>query len=187
MRTILIVTLACVLLSAFQCRKESNGRQIEIKGFRIADALGNPMGEVGSSSDDWILYDSFNDQIMNLFNFSTPLTISTSNTATIQTPVAAFPNPVAFLQYYVFNVSDSVLLKAMVVDERLTVYQQFSYKFKGHFAFSIDYSDRTIYPDKTALRVYYSFSAAGKPNYKVGYGDIKICDASGGGLYTTCF
>ena len=187
MRNTLTIIIGCFLLFGFRCEKEGDGPAIEISGFRILDALGNPIGNVGPINDDWIVYSKLDDKIMNLFNFSTSLTLDNTVEATINTPIAAYPNPFANLQSYSFNVSDSVLLKAVVVNEHLQVLQQVSQKFKGFHAFSIDYSNRTNFPDRSALRVYYSFSAAGKPNFKSGYGDIKVCDGQGGTPYTDCF
>ena len=142
---------------------------------------------MGSSADDWIVYDRLDDRVMSLFNFNTSLGLDNTTEATIVTPAVAYPNPFTNLQYYAFRASDSVLLKTVVVNESLNVLQQVAYKFKGNFTFAIDYSNRTKFPDRSSFRIYYSFSAAGKPNFKVGYGDIRICEGQGGSPYTDCF
>ena len=186
MRFTPVIIIACMFLCAFQCARDNLADPIDIKGFKIVDALGNPIGEVGSSSDDWILYNSFDPPFMNFFNFNSGHSLDNTTEATIHAPVG-YPNPFAGLQYYSFNASDSVLLKVVVIDQYRVLLKQVGYKFKGNFTISIDYSDRSVYPNLYAMRVYYSFSAAGKPNFKVGYGDIKVCDASAGGNYTSCF
>ena len=187
MRTTLTMIIGCFFLCGFQCRQPGEEWIISIQGFRILDAVGNPLADVGTSNDDWVTYNTLDDRIMNLFNFNTTLTLDNTVEATVNTPIAAYPNPFANLQYYAFGVSDSVLLKAVVVNESLYVLEKVSHKFKGYYAFTIDYSDRTKFPNRSSFRVYYSFSAAGKPNFKVGYGDIRICEGQGGSSYTDCF
>jgi hypothetical protein len=69
-----------------------------------------------------------------------------------------------------------VLMKVVVVNNKLDVLTKTALKGKGGMQFIINYySDTLLYPNKSSLRLYYSFSAQNKPNYKAGYGDLKIC------------
>lgn len=187
MRITLILLLAGVLLSGSNCKKDKNGNAIEIQGFAVVDALGNPITEIGSASDDWKVYNSLSPSEMALFDFNTTLTLANTVEASITRTPVAYPNPFVSVQSYAVGVSDSVLLKIVVVNERLEVLNTAAFKIKGMNAFTVDYTDRVRYPNKAALRVYYSFSAQGKPNYKVGYGDIKVCELQGGASFMDCF
>ena len=109
MRTSLTIIIGCFFLFGFQCRKEGDEFVIGIQGFRIVDALGNEIGSVGSSADDWIVYDRLDDRVMSLFNFNTSLGLDNTTEATIVTPAVAYPNPFTNLQYYAFRASDSVM------------------------------------------------------------------------------
>jgi hypothetical protein len=60
------------------------------------------------------------------------------------------------------------------------VLKEFSNKIKGSFTFQIDVSDRSTFPSKKGIRCYYSFSAANDLHFKVGYGDIMVCDYATG-------
>ena len=178
-----LLWLACIVLfSAMKCSKDIPG--IVINGFLLTDAQGNNMGQVGNASDDWQLWDKLSDTEMALFNFGTD---DLENTVeTVVRPVMAFPNPVGTVQYLQAGANDIVLVKMVIVDSDLKVLKQISFRNTSYSAVAVNLADRTIFMNKASLRVYYSYSAKGKPNFKVGYGDIKICDDALGD-YMKCF
>ena len=84
--------------------------------------------------------------------------------------------------------SDTSLLRTNITDSTGTVIKQLSKKLKGAAVFQLDLSDRNQYPNKKSLRYLYSFSSEAVPNFKVGYGDIKVCDYNAGQEpVTVCF
>lgn len=165
------------------CKKSSDGGRITIDGFYITDVAGNHVGHHGPFDEDWTFGNEATAEELALFNF--PVTISLDNTveAAVNTQLVAYPNPAGSAQAYHGNVSDSVVFKLVVVNDNLQVLYKTAVKVKGTFDFQVLYSDRSTFPDKSALRVYYSVSALNKPNYKTGYGDIKICDNTSGNCF----
>lgn len=182
MRTILLIFF--VILFAGSCKKDKKpSAQIQISGFMLVDASGSYIGQIGDASDDWELKNSLSAEEMKLFDFPTALSLDN----TVETTVFRlnpYPNPFSNSQSYFTAAGDSVLLRFVVVDEKLNVFKRVSTKGKATINFTLDYSNRSEFPNKSSLRVYFSFSAKGKPNFKVGYGDIKVCDDVD---YTKCF
>jgi hypothetical protein len=171
--SVVMLSFCIVLITA--CKK-SSGDNIQISGFRLLDVSGNFVGWQGAQDNDWTFNNTLTDRELSLFNFSTDVTLDNTVEATITgNGIVAYPNPFISQQLYHVIASDSVLLKLVVVDSHLQVLVKTAMKVKGSNSFAINYSDQSVYPDKSALRVYYSFSAQNKPNYKTGYGDIKIC------------
>jgi hypothetical protein len=169
----------CLLIVA-GCKKDKDEKpSIKIEGFDIYDQVGVPVGHFGPDDTDW-RFTALSQQELALFNFPTP-DINLNNT--VETSIAGdkinpYPNPVSTLQAYNMNASDSVVFKFVIVNNRLEVLTRSALKIKGLKNFSINFSDRSLYPNKGAIRMYFSFSATDKPNYKAGYGDIKICEGA---------
>jgi hypothetical protein len=165
-----------ILMMAAACKKNSDKAAIVIDGFQMTDFSGNNIGYHGPRDNDWTFNNTLSDREMALFDFL-PDGVNLNNTveATISGSFAAYPNPCANTQAYDAYASDSVLMKVVVVNNKLEVLTKLALKRKGSMGFYIDYSDALLYPNKSSLRVYYSFSAQNKPNYKAGYGDIRIC------------
>jgi hypothetical protein len=171
-----IISVSLLLFSGLSCKKGKSGPVIKIEGFLITDNIGNSLYRISPMDQDWTLMPSLSDAEMALFDFPTPYNLDNTLLADVQLPVQAFPNPMAHRQAYVTNVSDSVLLKLVVVDEYLKVKNTASLKSKGSMVLMMDFTNRTEFPISKAYRVYYSYSSAIKQNYKVGYGDIMICN-----------
>jgi len=187
MRINLALLTCCVfaLFSRCSCEKDVEDA-IQIQGFLLVDPVGNHVGESGSAADDWKVTTSLSPTEMQLFDFDTPHNLVNTIEANITLPLTPFPNPFATTQRYVTNVADSVVLKVVVVDARLNILKTYGAKIKGSHVLELDYSDRSKFRDRAALRVYYSYSALDRPSYRVGYGDIKICD-QGAGSVQDCF
>jgi hypothetical protein len=181
-KPVIFISTFFVLMFAAACKKDKDEKVITIAGFDVIDQSGNEMGHYGSADNDWTFNNTLSDREMALFDF-TPENVNLNNTveASISAEgVVAYPNPCTYGQYYHANASDSVLMKIVVVNDKLNVLVKTAVKFKGTQSLIINYSDESQYPNKSSLRVYYSFSAQNKPNYKAGYGDIKICRSTGG-------
>ena len=188
-KPVIFISTLFVLMFVAACKKDKDDKAIDIAGFELKDASGNEFGHYGQDDNDWTFNNTLSDREMALFDFL-PDNVNLNNTveaAISGNGVVAYPNPCSYNQYYHANVSDSVLMKIVVVNNKLNVLTKTAVKFKGTKSLSIDYSDSTLYPNRSSLRVYYSFSAQNKPNYKVGYGDIKICRSSGSMTLDTCF
>ncbi len=166
------------LILLFSTCKKSSGNVINISGFSLRDVVGNSLGIIGAPDSDWYFVSHLSARELALFDLQA--SGSLENTAvpdTINVPVAAFPNPAMSAQQFYFRTNDSVLVKLIIVDASLKVLQKTAFKTKGGGIMALDFSDRSIYPNGSAYRAYYSLSALGAPNFAVGYGDIKICDS----------
>jgi hypothetical protein len=176
---VVLVTALFILIIA-ACKKD-NDKAIVIEGFKLKDGAGNDMGYYGPADNDWTFKNTLSGREMALFDFL-PEGMNLNNTAEaniMYNSVAAYPNPCAYTQSYFVNASDSVLMRVVVVNDQLNVLTKTALKVKNSMVYTIDYySDTLLYPNKSSLRLYYSFSAQNKPNYKAGYGDIKICRAA---------
>jgi hypothetical protein len=172
---ILIVILT---LSSFGCKKSESETKIKIEGFQLKDALGNHITRIGPPDNDWqfIPWTSLSAFEQSLLN--SPDTSNTNNTNESAVSLVAYPNPVSNRSRVFLNTGDSVKFKLLIVDESGAVIKQLATKIKGSITYDIDVSDRNIFPQRKSLRYYYSFSAANHSHFAVGYGDIKICDAS---------
>ena len=183
-KPVIFIATLFVLMFAAACKKDKDDDAIVIAGFELKDASGNEFGHYGPADNDWTFNNTLSDREMALFDFL-PDGINLDNTVETTISISgkalvAFPNPCTYNQYYYATANDQVLMKIVVVNDKLNVLTKTAVKFRGTQALVIDYSDSTVYPNKSSLRVYYSFSAQNKPNYKAGYGDIKICRSSGG-------
>jgi hypothetical protein len=188
-KPVIFISTLFVLMFAAACKKDKDDKAIDIAGFELKDGSGNEFGHYGQDDNDWTFNNTLSDREMALFDFL-PDNVNLNNT--VETAISgnglvAYPNPCTYNQYYHANVSDTVLMKIVVVNDKLNVLTKTAVKFKGTKSLAIDYSDSTLYPNRSSLRVYYSFSAQNKPNYKAGYGDIKICRSTGSTTLDTCF
>lgn len=186
---VILITALFTLIIAAACKKD-NDKGIVIEGFKLKDGSGNDIGYYGPADNDWTFKNTLSDREMALFDFL-PADVNLNNTveANIRdNGVFAYPNPCAYTQYYYANATDSVLMKIVVVNNDLNVLTKTALKGKGAMQFAINYySDTLLYPNKSSLRLYYSFSAQNKPNYKAGYGDLKICRAAAPFDVSLCF
>lgn len=168
------------------CKKDKSSGKINIEGFHRTDASGMDLGHQGPADDDWTTKPGtgMSAEIAALFNFETDRDVSQTTEATINR-ILAFPNPFANTQRYIFDVSKPTLLKIVLVDNELRVLDKNAVVLYtgGNSIASFDFSDRIKYPNKGAFRLYYSFSAIGKPNYQYGWGDIKICESNTGDCF----
>ena len=165
------------LLCVAACKKD-NKHFIRIEGFDLFDPSGVPIGHVGAADNDWTFNNTLSQDELDLFDFL-PSDVNFNNTveATIAgNRINPYPNPVNFLQGYSMNASDSVVMKVVWVNSHLEVLTRTALKFKGSKGFQVNLSDRSIYRNNAEIRMYFSFSALNKPNFKAGYGDVKICD-----------
>lgn len=180
-KPVIFISALFILMIAAACKKDSDKAAIVIDGFKLKDGSGNDIGYYGAVDNDWTFKNTLSDREMALFDFL-PADVNLNNTveaAISGNSVFAYPNPCAYSQYYHVNASDSVLMKVVVVNDKLDVLTKRVLKLKNTMQFVIDYySDSLLFPNKSSLRMYYSFSAQNKPNYKAGYGDLKICRAA---------
>lgn len=172
MKTFLPALLFILLLSG--CKKEA-GDVIKIGGYLLRDQYGQPMGSSGASDDDWQLdsWSSLNAREQDILNFADTVRMENTVVADVQ-QVVAYPNPVTTRSNLQFWAADSVKVKVALVDGQGRVHRSYAGRFKGSHHLAVDVSDRSLFPSGKGLRYYYSFSAAGHPNFKAGYGDIRI-------------
>jgi hypothetical protein len=173
--SIAFICITTLFGSAMGCKKDSP--LISIKGFYLTDVAGNNIGLYGQVGDDWILQVvDLSEREMALLDF--PVSADLDNTAegSIAASMLAYPNPVSNVQSFSIQMSDSALLKMAFVNDNLEVLQTAFGKVKNS-AIHVDLSNRSKFPLRSSVRVYYSLSAQGKPNFRTGYGDIRICDS----------
>jgi hypothetical protein len=178
-----LVLIALSIVLPFACKKDKD--KINISGFLLTDAFGVTITAVGDADDDWKLNDwsSFSAFEKSLFDF--PDTVSLSGTAVSNLQVTpAYPNPANSASAIAFSSSDTVKLKIVLVDSRGQRLRYTTLKFKGSKALMFDISERNVFPLGGGFRYYYSFSAATQQNFKVGHGDIKVCNSTD---FTQCF
>jgi len=172
-----IFLLSTMILAIFNmaCKKSETNR-IKIEGFQLFDNLGNTIGRIGPADNDWqfINWSSLSSFEQALLNSAD--TVNTNNTSVSSVSFNPYPNPVKFVSAIGLASADSVKFKLVIVDESGAVLKHIEKKIKGPSSFLIDVSDRNIFPAAKSLRYYYSFSAANNLHFKIGYGDIKICD-----------
>ncbi|HEY0679062.1 MAG TPA: hypothetical protein VGD17_12295 [Chitinophagaceae bacterium] len=185
--TVLQIFLLLVI-TGWSCKKsQTETPAIRISGIALTNSFGASIGYFGDQDQDWTLLNSLPPAEMAVLDFTSSHKLDNTTEAGIQSPIKAYPNPMAASQAYNTLVSDSVIVRIAVVNEYLDVLKTASFKAKGPLTFTLDYSNRTEFPIGTLLRVYYSYSATGKPHYKVGYGDIMICNSlSQNGSTGTC-
>lgn len=174
---LIFIFLAIVFITFISCGdKETAKPSIKIENFLITDYLGNAIGVYQRQDSDWTFLNKLNASELELFNFNTPYNLDNTAAADVGAGIIAFPNPCTTTQQYFFSAADSVLMKVVIVDERLTPLLRTSVKSKGGTKLTVKL-DSTVFTLGNAYRVYYSFSAKGAENFKTGFGDIKICDS----------
>jgi hypothetical protein len=175
------------------CKKSANNNMppkapIKIEGFSLYDNLGNPFGRIGAMDSDWLFINPASLSTLEQSFLNLPDTTNAVNTVMTSVMISPFPNPVSNVSAIAVQSADSVKLKLVITDSTGTVLKQLSKKLKGAAVFQIDLSDRNQFPNRKSLRYYYSFSSATVPNYKVGYGDFKVCEYNAGQEpITVCF
>ena len=160
--------------------------RIHIEGFRLTDNLGNVMGEMGNASDDWklISWEQLTNLEKSFLEFNDGINMGNTRITNVTSPVA-FANPFQLQSNIYFQSDDSVKIKIAIVDASGYVWRNMAVKSKGTRLIYFDFSSSKEVPSGTSLRYYYSFSAAGQPHFRVGYGDVKVCRNSG--EYLSCF
>jgi hypothetical protein len=179
--------LAVLCCSLFACKKSDNKNTsrsaITIQGFFLTDYNGNFLGWNGQQDSDWLFRPSLSAAELALFNFDTQLSLDNTTMTTIPSNVEAFPNPASVVQIYYFSCYDSNVIKLVIVDSNLNVLKKTAIKWgsgsqPGGKPVQIDLSDKTLFPDHSSRRAYFSYSAKDHPDYKAGYGDIRICNGT---------
>ncbi|MBN9380714.1 MAG: hypothetical protein J0H74_08120 [Chitinophagaceae bacterium] len=163
----------------YTCKKSDNTppRLINIQGFRLTDYNGNIIGQAGPADSDWTFMSRLSQTEMKLFDFGD--TVSLDNTAVTTPNIGVpYPNPVATQQMYYLSSPYPVVAKLVFVDDKLGIYMSKAVRISGTMTLKFDFSNRAPFPNRTSLRVYYSFSAKNNPNFLFGYGDIRICDGT---------
>ena len=186
MRKLIPALIGCLVMAG--CDKSDEKNPIQIEGFKLFDHFGNTIGTVGPADHDWefVNWNTLSAKEQQLLNTSDA--VNTNNTVVSTVNVHPYPNPVRDQSSVLAQSTDSVKFKLIVTDKTGGVLIQVAEKIKGSKSFSLDLSNRNLFPFGKDLRYYYSFSAAGNPHFKVGYGDIRVCDYSGGGNpITVCF
>ena len=187
MKRLFLFSLSCILLVFVACKKSKDKKvEINIEGFALKDAMGNSMGVVGNADDDWQIrnWSEFSITEQSFLNFSDNVDLTNTLVSTVYNPLA-FPNPFNYVSSIQFRSDDSVKLKIAVVDSNGKIAKTLALKIKGSMAFNFDFSDMIQYPSGKSFRYYYSFSAAVQPNFKAGYGDVKVCRTIAS--YLNCF
>ena len=189
MKTIHFYFLIMVMVMVSpSCKKPGKENKIDISGFQLIDQFGNYMGRVGPADNDWTFLpwtslSSFEQSLLNTADGT-----GLENTVVCNVVFATYPNPVQYSSAVSVSATDSVKFTLVVVDESGTIIHHWSKKFRGSYSVQMDVSNRAVYPSKKSLRYYYSFSAQGQPHFKLGYGDIKVCDGTAGqDLIENCF
>jgi hypothetical protein len=183
MKSWLVIFIFSSLVS-LQCSNketEENERQVvvDINGFFVTDALGNDLTLIGSAGFDWQILDwsQLSATEKGFLNFSESINLNNTVVTTLNQP-KAYPSPFYNTSptYINFHSTDSVKVKLAVVNKYGDVLKTFAIKIKGNTPIALDFSDNTKFPSGTALRYYFSYSAAAQQNFKAGYGDVKVCN-----------
>jgi hypothetical protein len=178
--------LAVLCLFSADCNKSGTNTPssvITIQGFFLTDYNANSLGWHGQPDSDWLFRPNLSASEMSLFNFNTGLSLDNTVVTTIPNNVVAYPNPASTDQMYLFSCTDSNVIKLVIVDSNLQVLTKTALKWgsggqRGSLPVDMHFSDRTLFPDHSSRRAYFSYSAKDHPDYKVGYGDIRICSGT---------
>lgn len=183
-QTAVLVFTFLICIAAAGCKKEKD--KIHIAGFDINDAAGNLLGHYGPDDNDWTFNNTLSDHEVALFDFSTDVSLENTLEAVVfDNMIHTFPNPCSADQFYHISVSEATVVKLVIVNSKLEVLMKQAFKImKGANSIKLNYGNRSLFADMAGVRLYYSFCAQNKPNYKSGYGDIKICSNTN---YTECF
>lgn len=177
--------LACVI-GVFACHKsghdQASSAAINIQGFELTDFSGNLVGWQGTPDSDWMIRPSLSAAEMAVLNFNTNLSLDNTVVDGI-TSIFVFPNPVWNEQQFYCKFNDSNVVKIVYVDSTLRVLKDTAVKGKGTVLIPLYLMDRTLFPDHSSRRIYFSFSADGHPDYAVGYGDVRMCSQTTGNCF----
>jgi hypothetical protein len=170
----ILILLACLAMLLGCSKDDTPG--IKLDGFYMTDAAANHIGWHGPQDDDWVFKTSLPDRELAVLNFplSNPAILMGTTEGTVSAKLQAYPNPFINAQTYQLNSSTPVVLRLAVVDKNLNVLYKYSTQFQNDYNLQYAFDDAT-YPVGGAYRVYFSVSAENKPNFKVGFGDIKKC------------
>ena len=181
---ILLALGVCAATCKKSGSKQNAAPAITIQGFILTDYNGNLLGWYGTPDSDWKIRPTLSAAEMALFQFNTNLSLDNTTETTLAYNIAVFPNPAWLEQRFTISPLDSNVGKIVFVDSTLRVLQDTAVKVKGPNDIPLHLSDTTLFPNHSSRRIYFSFSAAGHPDYAKGYGDIRICNQT---AVTGCF
>ncbi|MBI2730555.1 MAG: hypothetical protein HYX40_07380 [Sphingobacteriales bacterium] len=180
LKYLLSIAILFLVFLNLSCKKKKPeyATSTPIAGFLYTDNLGNLITNYGDVSDDWKFTTNLNAAELGLFDFSD--TINMANTVVLANPkiLPAFPNPAK--NYIAFSgqfgsISEYTKLKIVVTDPYLNVGFRYSLLVNGSGYYFFNLIGNFAFQKNGIYRIYYSFSAKDKPNYKMGYGDFQIC------------
>jgi hypothetical protein len=156
------------LLLVFSCEDDD----LVFEGILLRDPTNQNFGTKGSRDlNDWENDGKLSKDVLKLLDFDSDVDLTGTDVSTVQ--IAAYPNPTAYSFVLNFSLSNSSLVKIIIVNQSMKVLYQSSFMETSNLV--IDVSDPKKFPDGKIVRVYYSVSAAENPNYYVGHGDVWIC------------
>jgi hypothetical protein len=161
------------------CKKKAEIPTVKpLEGFQYTDNFGNNLVAYGDVSDDWTFTDNLSAKEKALFDF--PDLIDMTGTLEVSIPIIypAYPNPARTYIGFTgrFGTSPQVSkLKVVITDGFLNVALRDAILVSGTEQFFFGLTNNQIFQPRGTYRIYYSLSAEGKPNYKMGYGDFQIC------------
>lgn len=172
-RLFVIITFSG-LICGMKCSKDDVAFKIE--GYDIVSYTGQMMKHIGPADQDWTFSHSLSESEKAYLKFETPFTLDNTKEATISARFFVTPNPCNTVQQYYYTASDSVLVRLAIVNNKGEVLYRTGAKVKGNNLFNVDVSDRSKFRNGQGYRVFYSFSALNKPDFRSGYGDMMICE-----------
>jgi hypothetical protein len=175
--------LLVIMVAGFACSDKDplKNDEVKIEGFIIRDALGNQLAVVGDPGVDWTIgeWSSLSAREQGFLSFSDNIDMNNTISTSLNAPLT-YPNPtgvgVNSYNMVLFHSADSVKVKLAIVNTSGVVLKTYAVKIKGITHLSIDLTDTNKFPAGIKLRYYYSYSASGHPNFKAGYGDVKLCN-----------
>jgi hypothetical protein len=167
----------CFLLIISGCGKDKDDdRVIKIEGYHLFDANGMETGMVGGQDRDWTIVGLTSKELalFEIMKASDQVLVNTKECDI--SLIKCYPSPASSNQTFSVVSSDTVVVNLAIVDDQMIPVVSIVGRGKGQLNFNFSLQDIPSKNANTSYRLYYSFSAAGKPNFKAGYGDIRICD-----------
>jgi hypothetical protein len=152
------------------CSKDKNNIEtIFISGITERDNSGTLIGQPDET--DWTSDTSFPKTIYSFLNFTDTVDYSNAEISEI-TYIEAYPNPINTVFVLQFGVSNSSVIKYIIVDDSLKLYTENAIKLQmGTYAIAIQTD--SLYPKNKYYRLYYAFYDKTKKIFFKGHGDIK--------------
>lgn len=144
-------------------------------GISIVDDIGVPYGQCGKPEKN----PAWTKKEKELLDFSTDLSLEgTENGNNAKSHI--YPIPTKNVLNISMQMDEKVLLKVVIVDDKLDVLYQSAKIVDKKYSIYIDVSDRNKFKNGEIYRVYYSYSAENNPNFFKDAQNIAICDNSDG-------